>query len=201
MSESTSRHAQFYGPDVVNELIREALHPYPADLVIVSKVGARRDQRGHVLADDEPQQLRRAIEANLRTLAVDTLPVVNLRLMRDNEPDAFFDDQLAAMIAARDDGLIRAVGLSNITVARQTHLRVYTKTTEIASVKTIYSFPRRDQRGRQPVVDECTKRGIAFVPFGSLGFGVSGPRSVVGRRVVVEEAARLRITPAQLALA
>jgi aryl-alcohol dehydrogenase-like predicted oxidoreductase len=73
--------AQFYGPDVVNDLIRDALHPYPADLVIVSKVGARRDHRGQVLADDEPQQLRRAIEANLRTLDVDTLPVVNLRLM------------------------------------------------------------------------------------------------------------------------
>ncbi len=81
--------AQFYGPDVVNELIREALHPYPADLVIVSKVGARRDERGRVLMDDEPKQLRAAIEANLRTLAVDTIPVMNLRLMRANEPDAF----------------------------------------------------------------------------------------------------------------
>src|SRR5260221_4960087 len=82
--------AQFYGPDVVNELIREALHPYPRDLILVSKVGARRDANGGVLADDEPDQLRRAIEANLRTLAVETLPVVNLRLMRNEGPNAFF---------------------------------------------------------------------------------------------------------------
>jgi pyridoxine 4-dehydrogenase len=187
--------AQFYGPDVVNELIRDALHPYPADLVIVSKVGARRDHRGQVLADDESQQLRRAIEANLRTLDVDTLPVVNLRLMRDNESAAFFDDQLAAMVAARDDGLIRAVGLSNIAAA---HLLRALQTTEIACVQNLFHLA---DRASQPVVDECTKRGIAFVPFGSLGIGVNGPRSVVGRQVVGEEAARLGITPAQLALA
>src|ERR1700681_4930612 len=98
--------AQFYGPDVVNELIREALHPYPRELILVSKVGARRDGNGGVVADDAPQQLRGAIEENLRTLKVDALPVVNLRLMRNAEPDPFFDDQLGAMIAARDDGLI-----------------------------------------------------------------------------------------------
>ena len=109
--------AQFYGPDVVNELIREALHPYPHDLILVSKVGARRDANGAVLADDEPHQLRRSIEANLRTLGVETLPVVNLRLMRDGEPDALFDDQLGAMMSARDDGLINSIGLSNISHA------------------------------------------------------------------------------------
>jgi pyridoxine 4-dehydrogenase len=187
--------AQFYGPDVVNELIREALHPYPADLVIVTKVGARRDGRGRVLVDDEPQQLRGAIEANLRTLAVDTLAVVNLRLMRDNQPDSFFDDQLTAMIAARDAGLIRAVGLSNITID---HLTRALQRIEIACVQNLFHLADRTS---QPVLDECTKRGIAFVPFGSLGFGVTGPRSVVGRQTVVEEAARLGLTPAQLALA
>jgi aryl-alcohol dehydrogenase-like predicted oxidoreductase len=81
--------AQYYGPNVVNELIREALHPYPAELILVSKVGARRDREGGVLTDDEPRQLRQAIEENLRTLGVDALPVVNLRLMRDTGPDAF----------------------------------------------------------------------------------------------------------------
>lgn len=187
--------AQFYGPAVVNELIRESLQPYPDDLVIVSKVGARRDGRGRVLVDDEPQQLRGAIEANLRTLAVDTLPVVNLRLMRDSAPDAFFDDQLAAMIAARDAGLIRAVGLSNVTLA---HLCRASQTTEIACVQNLFHFA---DRASQPVLDECTKRGIAFVPFGSLGFGVTGPRSVVGQQTVVEEAARLGLSPGQLALA
>ena len=90
--------AQFYGPDVVNELIRDALHPYPPQLVIVSKVGASRDSRGGIFAADAPDQLRSGIEDNLRTLRIETLPVVNLRLMRRTGPDAFFDDQLAAMI-------------------------------------------------------------------------------------------------------
>src|SRR5207245_9255428 len=107
--------AQFYGPKIVNELIRDALHPYPSQLVIVSKVGASRDQRGGIHAADAPEQLRRGIEDNLRTLDIETLPVVNLRLMRTSGPDAFFDDQLAAMIAARDHRLIAAIGLRNIT--------------------------------------------------------------------------------------
>src|SRR3954469_14758663 len=72
--------AQYYGPDVVNDLIREALHPYPPQLVIVSKVGASRDKRGGIFAADEPDELRRGIEENLRSLNVDRLAVVNLRL-------------------------------------------------------------------------------------------------------------------------
>jgi aryl-alcohol dehydrogenase-like predicted oxidoreductase len=115
--------AQYYGPNVVNELIREALHPYPAELILVSKVGARRDRDGGVLTDDEPRQLRQAIEENLRTLGVEALPIVNLRLMRDTGPDAFFDDQLDAMISARDDGLIKSIGLSNVTLAHLLALR------------------------------------------------------------------------------
>jgi pyridoxine 4-dehydrogenase len=74
--------AQYYGPDVVNDLIREALHPYPPGLVIVTKVGAARDSRGGIFAADEPEQLRRGIEDNLRSLGVDRLAAVNLRLMR-----------------------------------------------------------------------------------------------------------------------
>ncbi|MDQ1518530.1 MAG: pyridoxine 4-dehydrogenase [Actinomycetota bacterium] len=187
--------AQYYGPDVVNELIREALHPYPPGLVLVSKVGAGRDRDGGVSTDDEPHQLRRGIEENLRTLDVDALPVVNLRLMRDTGPDAFFDDQLDAMISARDDGLITAIGLSNITLA---HLLHAVRFTEVACVQNAYHLANRLS---QPVVEECTRRGIAFVPFAPLGFGQSGPDSVLGRPQVVREAARLDVTPAQVALA
>lgn len=187
--------AQYYGPDVVNELIRKALHPYPPELVLVSKVGAGRDRDGGVLTDDEPKQLRRGIEENLRSLGVDTLAVVNLRLMRDTGPDAFFDDQLAAMVSARDDGLIGAIGLSNITLD---HLLHALQTTEVACVQNAYHLANRRS---QPVLEECTRRGIAFVPFAPLGFGQSGPDSVLGRTPVVEEAARLGITPAQAALA
>src|SRR6476469_9252586 len=187
--------AQFYGPDVANELIREALHPYPRELILVSKVGARRDGNGGVLADDEPGPLRRAIEANLRTLDVEALPVVNLRLMRNSEPDALFDDQLAAMISARDDGLINAIGLSNIS---RSHLLRALQVTPIACVQNLFHVTNR---ASQPVLEECTGRGIAFVPFGSLGFGVTGPDAALGRREVVEQAARLGVTPAQLVLA
>jgi aryl-alcohol dehydrogenase-like predicted oxidoreductase len=187
--------AQFYGPDIVNELIREALHPYPSEVILVSKVGARRDENGGVIADDEPNQLRRAIEANLRTLAVEALPVVNLRLMRSAGPDAFFDDQLGAMISARDDGLINAIGLSSVSRA---HLLRALQVTPVACVQNFFQVTNR---ASQPVLEECTRRGIAFVPFGSLGFGVAGPDAVLRRREVVEEAARSGVTPAQLVLA
>jgi aryl-alcohol dehydrogenase-like predicted oxidoreductase len=187
--------AQFYGPDVVNELIRVALHPYPEDLVIVSKVGARRDRQGHVLPAQQPAELRHGIQDNLRTLGIDAIPVVNLRLIGDSGPDTFFDDQLAAMIAARDDGLIRAIGLSNITPAHLLHaLRV----TDVACVQNEFHLSNRVS---QPVLNECTRRGIAFVPFASLGFGVASPDAVLDRPGVVREAARLRVTPAQVALA
>ena len=138
--------AQYYGPEVVNELIREALHPSPAGLVLESKVGAGRGREGGVLTDDEPDQLRRGIEDNLQTLGLDALPVVNLRLMRDTGPDAFFDDQLAAMISARDDGLIRAIGLSNITLP---HLLHALRRTEVACVQNAYHLANRRS---QPVL-------------------------------------------------
>jgi len=184
--------AQFYGPDVVNELIREALTPYPADLVLVSKVGARRDHRGGVFAYDEPAELRSGIEDNLRTLGVEALPVVYLRLMRAGGPDAFFDDQLAAMMAARDDGLIGALGLSNVTLA---HLEHALRFTEIACVQNPYHLANRSSA---PVLEACVRRRIAFVPFAPLG---SGGASVLGSPYLRQVAARLGCTPAQAALA
>src|SRR6201988_2804956 len=99
--------AQFYGPNVSNELIREALHPYPADLALVSKVGARRDDAGGWVPLADPADFRADIEANLRTLGVDQLAVVNLRLMDSDRPDERFDELLSVMIAARDEGVDR----------------------------------------------------------------------------------------------
>jgi pyridoxine 4-dehydrogenase len=187
--------AQFYGPDIVNEMIREALHPYPSQLVIVTKVGASRDTRGGIFAADAPEQLRRGIEDNLRTLGLDTLPVVNLRLMRGSGPDALFDDQLAAMIAARDEGLIASIGLSNITLE---HLLYALRVTDVACVQNAFHLANRTSR---TVLDECTRRRIAFVPFSSLGFGATGPNSVLDAPEVVAVATRLGCTPAQVALA
>ena len=99
--------AQYYGPDVANELIRAALWPYDPALVLVSKVGARRDESGAWLPWDSPADLRQGIEDNLASLDVEQLGAVNLRLMGDDAP---LEDQLAAMVQARDDGLIAGVG-------------------------------------------------------------------------------------------
>jgi pyridoxine 4-dehydrogenase len=107
--------AQYYGPRVVNELIREALFPYPDDLALVSKVAARRDDSGAVLPYDEPEQLRVGIEENLATLGLDQLTAVNLRVMDNAAPNQRFVDQLEALVAARDEGLITGIGISNVT--------------------------------------------------------------------------------------
>ena len=186
--------AQFYGPEVVNELIRDALYPYPPQLVIVSKVGASRDAKGGIFAADAPDQLQRGIEDNLRTLDLDTLPVINLRLMRSSGPDGFFDDQLAAMTSARDDGLVASIGLSNVTLE---HLLYACRFTDLACVQN--EFHPADRRA-QPVLDECARRKIAFVPFASLGFGAVGPNSILDAPEVRGVAARLGCTPAQVAL-
>ena len=112
--------AQYYGPDVANELIHEALHPYPDDLVLVSKVGAARDPDGGWLPAQRPEQLREGVEANLRSLAVERLDVVNLRLIGDEEADrgpaVSFEEQLATMVELREEGKIGGIGLSNVTL-------------------------------------------------------------------------------------
>ena len=188
--------AQYYGPGVANELIRTALHPYPAGLALVSKVGARRDESGGVLRYDRPPELRQGIEDNLRSLAADHLTVVNLRLMDGAPPGQYFDDQLAAMVAAREDGLIGGIGLSNITPG---HLRRALAITDIACVQNLLNLA---DRRSMPVLEECHVRGIAFVPFFPLGSGFArGGNPVQGSPAVAVTAARLRCTPAQVALA
>jgi pyridoxine 4-dehydrogenase len=187
--------AQYYGPDVVNQLIRDALHPYPAGLILVSKVGARRDDRGGIFAYDQPAELRQGIEDNLRTLGVDQLPVVNLRLMRNTPPDGLFDDQLAAMLSARHDGLIQSIGLSNVTLA---HLLHALRATDVACVQNAYHLANQNS---QPVLEECTRRGIAFVPFAPLGSGILAHNSGTGASQADLVATRLGCTPAQVAIA
>jgi pyridoxine 4-dehydrogenase len=121
--------------------------------------------------------------------------VVNLRLMRASRPDSLFDDQLAAMTAARDNGLIGAIGLSNVTLP---HLLHAMKSTEIACVQNAY---HPADRSSQPVLEECTRRGIAFVPFSPLGAGSRGVGSALGAGGVLRVAARLDCSPAQVVLA
>jgi pyridoxine 4-dehydrogenase len=182
--------AQYYGPDIANELIREALYPYPDTLALVSKVGARRDASGGWLPDDEPHQLRQGIEDNLRSLGVEQLAAVNLRLGDGATLDTRFDDQLGAMIQARDEGLIGGIGLSNVTLE---HL--------LRAVECTQNHLSLVSRGSVPVLKECQARGIAFVPFFPLGSAFIRPNPVLGNEYVLGNAKRLGITPAQVTLA
>src|SRR5262252_7402360 len=187
--------AQYYGPEVANELIRTALSPYPDGLALVSKVGARRDASGGWLPYDDPGQLRRGIEDNLRSLGSGQLAAVNLRVMDGAEPGQRFDDQLAAMIQARDEGLIGGIGLSNITREHLLHALEYT---QIACVQNPLNLA---DRASMPVLQECSSRGIAFVPFFPLGSGIPRANPVLGNDQVISVAGRLGNTPAQIALA
>lgn len=187
--------AQIYGPDVANELIREALHPYPGDLALVSKVGGRRDEQANWLPAQQPDDLRRQIEENLQTLGTDRLAAVNLRLFEPEVDRALFDEQLSTMITARDEGLIAGIGLSNVSAE---HLRIALERTEIACVQNAYNLLDRTS---QPVLDLCVERGIAFVPFFPLGSGFLPDNPVLNHPAVVRAAQKLGRTPAQIALA
>jgi aryl-alcohol dehydrogenase-like predicted oxidoreductase len=144
---------------------------------------------------DEPDQLRRGIEGNLRSLGVAQLAAVNLRLADDATPDHRFDDQLAAMIQARDEGLIGGLGLSNIT---HEHLRRALPSTPVACVQNPLNLINR---ASMPILEECHSRGIAFVPFFPLGSGFERTNPVLNNEHVLSNARRLGITPAQVALA
>jgi len=186
--------AQFYGPDVANQLIREALHPYPDELALVSKVGARRDDTGRWLPAQTPSELRAGVEDNLRTLEVDQVDVVNLRIMDD--PEVPLGDQLGAMIEMRSEGLIGGIGLSNTTADQLAEARTMT---DIACVQNAFNIV---DRSSEPVLDACRAEGIAFVPFFPLGSAFGGDHNdVLEAPAVVGTAGRLGVTVAQVALA
>ncbi|MFV8163751.1 oxidoreductase [Mycobacterium sp. 134] len=193
--------AQFYGPDVANELIREALHPYPQNLALVSKVGGRRDAQANWLPAQQPAELRHSIEENLRTLGVDQLAVVNLRLFGADiggpaEVDhGLFEQQLDTLITARDEGLIAGIGLSS---ASREHVEIALERTEIACVQNAYNLADRTS---QPVLDLCVEHDIAFVPFFPLGSAFAADNPVLGHPTIRRVATELGRTPAQIALA
>jgi pyridoxine 4-dehydrogenase len=185
--------AQFYGPDVANELLHEALHPYPDDLVLVSKVGAARNDNGEWLGAQRPEDLRAGVEANLASLELDQIPVVNLR--RHPESDVPFSEQVEAMIALRDEGLIEGIGLSNVTVEQYATARALT---EVACVQNPYNLADRSD---QDVFDACRADGVPYVPFFPLGSAFHPENPVLSTPSVRETARRLGATPAQVALA
>jgi pyridoxine 4-dehydrogenase len=187
--------AQYYGPGVVNELIREALHPYPSDLAIVSKVAARRDDSGAVLPYDEPDQLRAGIEENLATLDLDRLAAVNLRLMDGSRPSERFDAQVGALVQARDEGLVDGIGLSNISLDQ---LRRAADQTDIVCVQNLFNLA--DHRSLE-LLNECTAREIAFVPFCPLGWPRGVQSAILAGPLLTDLGRRLHATSAQIALA
>jgi len=187
--------AQYYGPGVVNELIHEALYPYPAGLALVSKVAVRRDDAGAVLPYDRPDLLRLGIEENLVRLGVHRLAAVNLRLIDESMPDERFDSQLAALIRAREEGLIDGIGLSNIS---KHHLVRAANQTEIVCVQNLFNLADRRSLG---VLEECSQRNIAFVPFCPLGWPGNVRKQILTSPILAALAARLRATAVQIALA
>jgi pyridoxine 4-dehydrogenase len=188
--------AQFYGAGTVNELIREALHPYPDDLAIVSKVGVRRDAGGAVLRPEEARELRQGIEDNLSALGTGRLAAVNMRMMDPTQaPGRRFDAQLAVLVRAREEGLIDGIGLSNVSRAQL--LRAVAQT-EIVCVQNLFNLA--DQRSLD-VLAECEARNIAFVPFCPLGLPGEQRHRLLGEPVLAAVGDRLGATPVQVVLA
>jgi aryl-alcohol dehydrogenase-like predicted oxidoreductase len=185
--------AQFYGPDVANELLREALHPYPDGLVIVSKVGAARDDRGQWHGAQRPEQLRSGVEANLASLSLDRIPVVNLR--RHPESDIPLAEQLEAMDALRQEGLIGSVGVSNVDLEQY---RTARSLIDVACVQNPFNLA--DTSGAD-VFEACRSDGVPYVPFFPLGSAFHPDNPVLGAPSVEATARRLEVTPAQVALA
>ena len=191
--------SQYYGPDVVNALIREALHPYPDGLRLVTKVGARRDEKGGWLPALRPDELRAGVEDNLRTLDVERLTLVNLRLL-DAEPGTGGVPPLAEMLGALDDlrreGKLELIGLSNVTRAQ---LEEALDLVPIAGVQNQYSML---DRSNDDVLAACRERGLAFVPFFPLGSAFTGgPQKLAENATIARVAANHGVTPSQVALA
>jgi len=195
--------ASFYGPGEVNRRIGEALAPYPDELVIVSKVGARYtgEEPVPLASAQKPAELRAAVEDDLRQLGLDRVPVVNLRrldlgpgLAAEGDQIVDLDDQLAEMVALRDEGKIGAIGMSNVP------LEVVQRAlpADIVCVQNAYSLL---DRSHEDMLDFCTAQAIAWVPFFPLGSAFAGFPSVADNAVVQEIAGELGATPAQVGLA
>jgi pyridoxine 4-dehydrogenase len=184
--------SDFYGPHVTNQLIREALHPYPADLVIVTKIGAKRGADKSWNPAFSAEALTSAVHDNLRNLGVDALDVVNLRLMfgTHGPAEGSLEAPLTVLAGLQRQGLVRHIGLSNVTPGQVAEGRAIA---EIVCVQNHYNLAHRDDDG---LIDELAEGGIAYAPFFPLG-GFTPLQSTV----LSDVAAQLGATPMQVALA
>jgi pyridoxine 4-dehydrogenase len=182
--------SDYYGPVVVNELIREALHPYPDDLVVVTKVGARRDADGGWPEALDPDDLRRAVQENIDHLGVEALDVVNLRMPGFAEPvQRSLAEPFEALAAMQREGLVRHLGVSNVTP------QMYAEARAIAPVVCVQNHYNLVHRADDPLIDALARDGVAYTPFFPLG-GFTPLQSAALETV----ARRLETTPMQVAL-
>jgi aryl-alcohol dehydrogenase-like predicted oxidoreductase len=184
--------SDFYGPHVTNQIIREALHPYPEDLVIVTKVAARRGADGSWIPAFSREELTQAVHDNLRNLGVDAIDVVNLRAMFDTHGPAegSMEAPLTVLADLQRQGLIRHIGLSNVTARQVADGR---KIADIVCVQNMYNVA---QRADDHLVDDLARDGAAYVPFFPLG-GFTPLQS----STLDDVAKKLGATPMQVALA
>ncbi|MGQ4431833.1 oxidoreductase [Streptomyces sp. SAS_260] len=183
--------SDFYGPVVVNEIIREALHPYPDDLHIVTKVGARRGADGGWIMSRHPEDLKAQVYDNLRNLGLDVLDVVNLRLgAQDTADEESIGEKFGALAELREAGLIRHLGLSTVSAAQLTEAQA------IAPVVTVQNLYNLANRQDDALVERCAAENIAFAAYFPLG-GFTPLQS----RTLSDVAARLRASAQQVALA
>ncbi len=184
--------SDFYGPHVTNQLIRKALHPYPDELIIVTKVGARRGTDGSWLPAFTPKELVKAVHDNLRNLGLDVLDVVNLRSMfsAHGPAEGSIEEPLSALAEVQRQGLVRHIGLSNVTPAQIEEGR---RICEIVCVQNHYNVAHRAD---DALIDELARSGIGYVPFFPLG-GFTPLQS----SNLSDVARRLGVRPMQVALA
>ncbi len=183
--------SDFYGPHVTNQIIREALHPYPDDLTVVTKIGAKRGPDGSWDPAFSAAELRQAVHDNLRNLGVDAMDVVNLRLMFDTYGPAEgpVEEAMTALADLQRQGLVRHIGLSNATAKQVSDAR---KICDIVCVQNMYNVAHRND---DALIDDLARDGIAYVPFFPLG-GFAPLQS----STLSDVAARLEATPMQIAL-
>ncbi len=183
--------SDFYGPHVTNQLIRKALQPYPDDLVIVTKIGARRGPDGSWLPAFSPKDLEQALHDNLRNLGVEVLDVVNLRLMFDvhGPAEGSIEAPLSALAELQRRGLVRHIGLSNVTAAQIEEGR------RICNIVCVQNHYNLAHRADDALIDELARNAVAYVPFFPLG-GFTPLQS----SILSDVAQRLGATPMQVAL-
>lgn len=183
--------SDYYGPHVTNEIIREALHPYPEELTIVTKVGARRTPEGEWPEALTPDELRRAVHDNLDHLGVDVLDVVNLRMPGFAEPiERSLAEPFEALLDMQQEGLVRHLGVSNVTI------QMLAEAQSLGRIVCVQNHYNLVHRADDPLIDALAREGIAYVPFFPLG-GFTPLQS----RALETVARRLETTPMEVALA